>query len=68
MYIDIARVRLETRDYAGAEQALVKAFEVAPQMTEVHPMAREVIRVLFVLHQRAGPKLMEMAKKTGLSG
>ncbi|WP_051851977.1 helix-turn-helix domain-containing protein [Streptomyces sp. NRRL F-5650] len=68
MYIDIARVRLETRDYSGAEQALVKAFEVAPQMAEVHPMAREVIRVLFVLHQRARPKLMEMAKKTGLSG
>lgn len=68
MYIDIARVRLETRDYAGAEQALEKAFEVAPQMTEVHPMAREVIRVLFVLHQRAHPKLMEMAKKAGLSG
>ncbi|MFD5650703.1 helix-turn-helix domain-containing protein [Streptomyces sp. NPDC127039] len=68
MYIDVARVRLETRDYAGAEQALEKAFEVAPQMAEVHPMVREVIRVLFVLHQRARPKLMEMAKKTGLSG
>ncbi|MEV5883061.1 helix-turn-helix transcriptional regulator [Streptomyces sp. NPDC052020] len=67
MYIDIARVRLETKDYSGAEQALERAFEVAPQMTEIHPMSREVIRVLFVLHQRARPKLMAMAKKTGLS-
>lgn len=67
MYIDIARARLDTKDYIGAEEALGKAFEVAPQMAELHPMSREVIRVLFVLHQRARPKLMEMAKKTGLT-
>jgi transcriptional regulator with XRE-family HTH domain len=67
MYIDIARARLDTKDYAGAEDALDKAFEVSPQMTEVHPMAREVIRVLFILHQRARPRLMTMAKKTGLA-
>ncbi|MER6382126.1 helix-turn-helix domain-containing protein [Streptomyces sp. NPDC001118] len=68
MFIDIARARLDVKDYAGAEEALEKAFEVSPQMTEVHPMAREVIRVLFVLHQRARPKLMDMAKRSGLSG
>ncbi|MFJ8699498.1 helix-turn-helix domain-containing protein [Streptomyces ardesiacus] len=67
MYIDIARVKLEIKDYTGAEEALESAFKVAPQMTELHPMSREVIRVLFVLHQRARPKLMEMAKKTGLT-
>ncbi|MFJ2817175.1 helix-turn-helix domain-containing protein [Streptomyces sp. NPDC087294] len=67
MYIDIARARLDTRDYSGAEEALDKAFAVSPQMTEVHPMAREVIRVLFVLHQRTRPALMTMAKRTGLS-
>jgi transcriptional regulator with XRE-family HTH domain len=68
MYIDIARARLDTKDYAGTEEALEKAFEVSPQMAEVHPMAREVIRVLFVLHQRARPKLMLLAKRTGLAG
>lgn len=67
MYIDVARARLDLKDYAGSEEALVKAFAVAPQMTEIHPMAREVIRVLFVLHQRARPKLMAMARKTGLT-
>lgn len=67
MYIDIARARLDTKDYSGAEEALEKAFEVSPQMTEIHPMAREVIRVLFVLHQRARPNLMAMAKRSGLS-
>ncbi|MFI5939490.1 helix-turn-helix domain-containing protein [Streptomyces uncialis] len=66
MFIDIARARLDTKDYAGTEEALERAFLVAPQMTEVHPMAREVIRVLFVLHQRARPKLMVMARRTGL--
>jgi transcriptional regulator with XRE-family HTH domain len=67
MYIDIARARLEVRDYQGAEEALDAAFRVSPQMAEIHPMAREVIRVLFVLHQRARPKLMDLAKKTGLA-
>ncbi|MEU7562012.1 helix-turn-helix domain-containing protein [Streptomyces eurythermus] len=67
MFIDIARARLDVKDYAGAEEALEKAFGIAPQMTEVHPMAREVIRVLFVLHQRARPKLLKMAEKSGLS-
>jgi tetratricopeptide (TPR) repeat protein len=67
MYIDIARARLDTKDFPGAEEALERAFAVAPQMTEVHPMAREVLRVLFVLHQRARPQLLAMAKKTGLA-
>lgn len=68
LYIDVARARLDIKDHSGAEEALERAFKVAPQMTEVHPMAREVIRVLFVLHQRARPKLMDMAKRTGLAG
>ncbi|MGW1146607.1 helix-turn-helix domain-containing protein [Streptomyces sp. NPDC002454] len=67
MYIDMARARLDTRNYPGTEEALERAFQIAPQMTEVHPMAREVVRVFFVLHQRARPKLMEMAKRTGLT-
>lgn len=67
MYIDIARARLDMKDYVGTEEALERVFEVAPQMAEIHPMARDVIRVLFVLHQRARPNLMAMAKRTGLS-
>jgi tetratricopeptide (TPR) repeat protein len=67
MYIDIARAKLDLKDHQGAEEALEMAFRVSPQMAEVHPMAREVIRVLFVLHQRTRPRLMDLAKKTGLS-
>ncbi|MET8827765.1 helix-turn-helix transcriptional regulator [Streptomyces sp. NPDC004610] len=67
MYIDISRARLDVRNYSGAEEALHRAFAVAPEMTEAHPMAREVVRVLFVLHQRARPTLMGMAERTGLA-
>ncbi|GAA1881755.1 helix-turn-helix domain-containing protein [Streptantibioticus ferralitis] len=66
LYIDVARARLAVKDLTGAEEALKAAFAVAPQMTEIHPMSREVLRVLFVLHQRTRPDLMWMAKRSGL--
>ena len=68
LYIDVARARLTTKDLDGAEEALKLAFRVAPQMTEVHPMSREVLRVLFVLHQRTRPDLMVTAGRCGLAG
>lgn len=67
MCIDVARARLEVKDYSGAEQALERAFHVSPQMAEVHPMAREAIRVIMVSHQRTRPGLMRLAKRTGLA-
>ncbi|TSB19295.1 hypothetical protein [Streptomyces benahoarensis] len=36
-------------------------------LTVMHPMAREVLRVLMVMHQRTCPDLLEMAKRTGLA-
>lgn len=65
--IDVARARLATKDLSGAEEALKRAFAVAPQMSEIHPMSREVLRVLFVLHQRSKPELLAMAKRSGLA-
>lgn len=67
LYIDVARARLATKDLTGAEEALKRAFDVAPQMSEIHPMSREVLRVLFVLHQRSRPELTAMAKRAGLA-
>ncbi|MFG2114012.1 helix-turn-helix domain-containing protein [Streptomyces sp. NPDC048718] len=64
--IDTARARLDLNDIRGAEAALKRAHEVAPQMAEVHPMAREVLRVLFILHQRSRPDLINLAKRSGL--
>ncbi|MGC9544045.1 helix-turn-helix domain-containing protein [Streptomyces sp. UG1] len=66
-YIDLARARLATKDLEGSEEALKRAFQVSPQMAEIHPMSREVLRVLFVMHQRSRPDLMQMAKRTGLA-
>ncbi|MGV9877909.1 helix-turn-helix domain-containing protein [Streptomyces sp. NPDC003006] len=68
LYIDAARASLARNDLQGAEEALKEAFRVAPQMAEVHPMSREVLRVLFILHQRSRPDLIAMAKRTGLVG
>ncbi|URN17605.1 MULTISPECIES: helix-turn-helix domain-containing protein [Streptomyces] len=66
-YIDLARARLAVKDLHGAEDALKRTFRVAPQMAEIHPMSREVLRVLFVMHQRSRPDLLAMAKRTGLT-
>ncbi len=65
--IDAARARLATKDLVGAEEALKLAYRVAPQMAEIHPMAREVLRVLWTLHQRSRPELLAMAKRSGLA-
>ncbi|MCC4321804.1 helix-turn-helix domain-containing protein [Streptomyces malaysiensis] len=65
--IDAARARLATKDLVGAEDALKYAFHVAPQMAEIHPMAREVLRVLWTLHQRSRPDLLAMARRSGLT-
>lgn len=65
--IDAARARLATKDLAGAEDALKYAFLIAPQMAEIHPMAREVLRVLWTMHQRSRPDLLVMAKRAGLA-
>ncbi|PWI45365.1 helix-turn-helix transcriptional regulator [Streptomyces sp. ICBB 8177] len=67
LYIDVARARLAVKNTSGAEEALKAAFTISPEMAEMHPMAREVLRVLFVLHQRAKPELMTMAKRAGLT-
>lgn len=67
LYIDVARARLAIKDLDGAEEALKRAFAVAPQMAQIHPMCREVLRVLFVLHQRSRPDLVTMAKRAGLT-
>ncbi|WP_405799448.1 helix-turn-helix domain-containing protein [Streptomyces sp. NBC_01506] len=67
LHIDVARARLAVGDVAGSEESLKTAFKVAPEMTEVHPMSREVLRVLFVMHQRTRPDLMAMAKRVGLT-
>ncbi|TDC15437.1 XRE family transcriptional regulator [Streptomyces sp. 8K308] len=67
LHIDAARARLAVGDRDAALQALLRAREVAPQMARIHPMAREVLRVLVSLHRRSKPELSILAKWAGLS-
>ncbi|WP_093466703.1 hypothetical protein [Streptomyces melanosporofaciens] len=65
--IDAARARLATKDLVGTEEALKQVFRVAPQMAEIHPMAREVLRVPWTMHQRSRRDLLAMTKRSGLA-
>ncbi|WP_125264882.1 helix-turn-helix domain-containing protein [Streptomyces alboflavus] len=65
--IDAARASLAINKVQDAERHLKQAFDVAPQMAELHPMSREVLRVLVVMHQRSKPDLVAMAKRAGLA-
>jgi transcriptional regulator with XRE-family HTH domain len=67
LHIDAARAHLASGDRDAALQSLLRAREVAPQMARIHPMAREVLRVLVSLHRRSKPELSILAKWAGLN-
>jgi len=66
LHIDAARAHLATGNRDEALRSLMRAREVAPQMARIHPMAREVLRVLVSLHRRSKPELTKLAKWAGL--
>lgn len=68
VHINTARARLDLGDRDGAQASLVQAFNVAPQMAKIHPMSREVLRVLISLHRRSNPQLVKLAKHAGITG
>jgi hypothetical protein len=37
-------------------------------MAKIHPMSREVLRVLIALHRRSNPQLVKLAQQAGLTG
>ncbi|MGH3923069.1 MAG: hypothetical protein ACRDS9_01930 [Pseudonocardiaceae bacterium] len=61
------RAQLDLGDRDGAQTSLVQAWDIAPQMAKVHPMSREVLRVLISLHRRSNPQLVKLAKQAGLT-
>jgi transcriptional regulator with XRE-family HTH domain len=63
-----ARAQLDLGNREGAQTSLVQAWNVTPQMAKVHPMSREVLRVLISLHRRSNPQLVQLAKRAGLTG
>ncbi|NEA56923.1 helix-turn-helix transcriptional regulator [Streptomyces sp. SID13666] len=66
LHIDAARAHLAAGNRDGALESLLEARRVAPQMARIHPMAREVLRVLVSLHRRAKPELTTLARWAGL--
>jgi transcriptional regulator with XRE-family HTH domain len=67
VHINTARARLDLGNRDGAQTSLVQAFDVAPQMAKIHPMSREVLRVLISLHRRSNPQLIKLAKQARLT-
>jgi transcriptional regulator with XRE-family HTH domain len=67
VHTSTARAHLDLGDRDSAQTSLLKAWDVAPQKAKVHPMNREVLRVLISLHQRSNPQLVTLAKQAGLT-
>jgi transcriptional regulator with XRE-family HTH domain len=67
VHINTARAQLDLGNRDGAQTSLVQAWDIAPQMAKIHPMSREVLRVLISLHRRSNPQLVTLAKQAGLT-
>ncbi|MGW2866354.1 helix-turn-helix domain-containing protein [Streptomyces sp. NPDC001205] len=66
-HINYARAQLDLGDRDGALTNLTIAWRVAPQMARIHPMGREVFRVLSSLHKRSNPQLLKLSKLSGIA-
>ncbi|MGG7568900.1 hypothetical protein [Streptomyces sirii] len=66
-HINYARAQLDIGDRDGALESLSIAWSVAPQMDRIHPMGREVFRVVSSLHLRGNAKLMKHPKLSGIA-
>ncbi|MGW6015821.1 hypothetical protein [Streptomyces sp. NPDC055210] len=65
--INYARAQLDIGDRDGALENLSSAFDTAPQMARIHPMGREVFRVLSSLNRRSNPQLERLSRLSGIS-
>ncbi|MFE1930269.1 helix-turn-helix domain-containing protein [Streptomyces sp. NPDC059474] len=61
-HINYARAQLDVGDRDGALENLSIAWDAAPQMARIHPMGREVFRVVSSLHRRSNAKLLKLSK------
>ncbi|WP_149562506.1 helix-turn-helix domain-containing protein [Streptomyces cacaoi] len=65
-YINIARAQLDVGDRDGALESVSRAWDAAPEMARIHPMGREVVRVLSSMHRRSNEKLVKLAQMSGI--
>jgi hypothetical protein len=66
LHMNLARAKLALKDRDGAVDSLEEAWNVAPQMSKVHPTSLELSRVLVSLHKRSNPKVTALAKRVGI--
>ncbi|MCM2392247.1 helix-turn-helix domain-containing protein [Streptomyces albipurpureus] len=66
-YINAARAQLDIGDRDGALENLSRAWGVAPQMARIHPMGREVFRVVSSLHRRSNSEILKLSKLSGIA-
>lgn len=66
-YVNAARAQLDLGDRDGALAHLALAWDMAPQMARIHPMGREVFRVVSSLHRRGKPELLRLSKLSGIA-
>jgi transcriptional regulator with XRE-family HTH domain len=67
VHTSTARAHLDLGNREDAQTSLVQAWDIAPQKAKVHPMSREVLRVLISLHRRSNPQLTKLAQMAGLA-
>lgn len=66
--MNLARALLDVGDRAGALESLSDAWETASQTARIHPVAREVFRVLSSLHRRSNPEPLRLSELSGVPG
>ncbi|MFC4035181.1 helix-turn-helix domain-containing protein [Streptomyces polygonati] len=66
LYMNMARSQLALGDRDGALDSLETAWNVAPEMTAVHPTSLELTRVLASRHRRSNPRLTRLARGAGI--
>jgi transcriptional regulator with XRE-family HTH domain len=66
-WMNVARAKLAVNDRDGAQDALMQAWDAAPQMARVHPHSQEVLRVLVSLHRYSNPGLRKLARRAGVT-
>ncbi|OAR22796.1 hypothetical protein A8W25_24805 [Streptomyces sp. ERV7] len=65
-HINAARAHLDLGNRNDALTHLTTAWTVAPQMARIHPMSRELFRVLSSLNQRSNAQLLTLSKLSGI--
>ena len=65
-YVNIARAQLDVGERDAALLSLERAWTAAPEMARIHPMGREVFRVVSSLHRRSNERLVRLSAMSGI--